>query len=214
MKSKRSFISLFVCLLLISGSISYAETDSNEVYESVIEKGWISREEFNSGEYVSRAQAIKTILRMANLVPIEGYLGDFTDTAGHPDREFINQARQYGIVKSKGNNQFQPYNLITKKELIIWLERVFNLPDTVNYESSDLNDNVGRSDWEAYFAINKFLELGMIPLDASGEFHPNDHLTMDEFALIIDRLSGVGIRDLQPVRYEGQNARRKILEPR
>jgi len=201
-----------ICITL-AGS-TFAASDSQSVYEDVIDKGWISAAEFDALKPLSRAQAIKTILRMADLTPIEGYLGEFSDTANHPDREWINQARQYGIVTSTGANRFWPDSPITKRDLVLWLDRVFNLLDTVNFYSEEVEDTNRRSDPEAYYVINKYLDLGIVTLDGEQKFHPKENLTMGEFALIIDRLSGVGIRDLEPARYEGQKAKRKILDPR
>ena len=205
-------LTMGICMALAGSTL--AASDNQSVYEDVIDKGWISAAEFDASKPLSRAQAIKTILRMANLTPIEGYLGAFSDTTNHPDREWINQARQYGIVTSKGANRFQPDSPVTKKDLILWLDRVFNLPDTVNFHSEQVQDTSRKSDPEAYYTINKYLALGIITLDAEQEFHPKETLTMGEFALIIDRLSGSGIRDLEPAQYEGQKAKRKILEPR
>jgi len=192
-----------------------AEGTTQDIYNDVMDKGWISRGEFNPDAVLTRAQAITTIMRMAVLLPdTAGYLSDFADTIDHPDRDFIQKARSYGVVTGGDANLFAPDRPVTRITLVTWMDRVFSLPDTVNFESKLVSDNVKSRDPEGYYAICKYAELQIIVPGQNGRFRPYGTMTMGEFALIIDRLSGAGIRDLRPVHYEGEPQPEVIVSPR
>lgn len=188
---------------------------NKSIYDDVITKGWISKDEFDEDAKLTRAQAIKSIMRMStNLPDVTGNILNFKDTNNHPDFEFIRKARYYGIIDAQFTNKFSPQNAISKLELIIWMDRVFDLPDTVNFENSKVKDNIKKNNPEAYYAINKYIEHEIITVDKNAKFHPKQTITMGEFALIINRLSNVGIKDLKPILYEGEQQRKKFLTPR
>ncbi|MDR1893057.1 MAG: S-layer homology domain-containing protein [Oscillospiraceae bacterium] len=216
--NRKGIVAMFTLLLtacLLGGGTAQAGESRQNVYDSVIAKGWIVAREFDPDAQLTRGQAIKTIMRMAALLPEDlGNLPDFADTADHPDAEIFRKARNYGIVTGGESNRFNPGANVTKMTLVIWLNRTFNLPDTVNFENKAVRDNLKTYNPEGYYAINKYLANKIIDLDQSGKFHPRSGITMGEFALIIDRLDGVGLNELKSLQYEGQPQKEKILSPR
>lgn len=184
----------------------------NEVVEAeVISKGWIALDEYKRNKYLTRSEAIKILMRMGSVLEEpKSYINSFDDINNHPDKDFILKAEYYGIIKDDGINKFYPDKEISKEDLVIYMERLFNLPDTVNFESEKINDIFKNENSETYYAINKFYEHEIIDVDSKGNFYPDFFITMGEMAKIAHRLDGCGIRELQA---SGDN-KNKILEPR
>ncbi len=179
---------------------------------NVVKRGWFAEDEYDPFKTVTRAEAIRAIMRMATLLPdMAGSPGHFADTANHADSDFILKAKYYGIIESDKNNKFYPDAPITKGELAVYLDRVFDLPDTVNFDNDMALDLNKKTDPEEYYAINKYLEHEIFFVDG-GMFHPKDTLTMRELVTIAERLDGVGIRDLLPL-TPAKKQPRKIMEP-
>jgi len=187
----------------------------SRVVSDTIKKGWFSEREYDENAVLTRGQAIKVIMRMATLLPDPASGADvFGDAGNGPDRFFIRKAMYYGIAEGDGNGNFNPQAPITKQDLIMYMDRVFSLPDTVDFDTGKIRDIDKHENPEAFYAINKYLEHGIISVDANGNFYPHSHITMREMAEITDRLSGVGVKDLEPILYPGQKQRQRILEPR
>lgn len=179
---------------------------SQESSDEVVEKGWFSKDEYHEDGLTTRAAAVKLLMRMATNLP-DAFGSDFADTKEHKDREFLRKARYYGIIKGDEYNRFNPDAPITRRDLVLMMDQVFNLPDTVDFHINRAQDiDFTESSADAYYAINKYLELEIMDVDGNGNFRPQETLTMGEAANIAERMSGAGLRD--PKHPE------KILEPR
>jgi len=191
-----------------------AASPNSDSVSDVIDRGWISTREYSADAVVSRAEAVKSIMRMATLLPDPETAEDFADTASHPDKDFIRKAQYYGVIDSDSSNNFYPDDPITREDLAILINRVFSYPDTVDFENSWAGDIIKTGDGEGYYAINKYLQHEILTVDANGNFNPDSTLTMHEFADIIDRMEGAGVKDLVPIQNSGQKQTQKIVEPR
>jgi len=202
--------------LVADGSASVNFTAAREDSDTnVIDKGWISAQEYSANIIVTRAEAVKVIMRMATLLPgPDQTVADFADTAAHPDRAFIRKAQYYGLINSDSSNKFYPDDPITREDLVVLIDRVFSYPDTVDFENSRASDITKTGDGEGYYAINKYLHHEIITVDDDGRFYPDNTLTMHELADIIGRMDGAGMKDLVPIQYPGQKQTQKIIEPR
>ncbi len=187
----------------------------NDPAKDIIRRGWFAADEYDRNAVATRADVVKIIMRMAtNLPDPSKKVLDFADTTNHVDKVFILKARYYGVLEGGKLNRFYPDRPITRQELVILLERVFNLPDTIDFDNHIAKDIVKTGDGESYFAINKYLAHKIVAVDGAGNFRPNASITMGEIAVIAENMVGVGIRNLVPVKYEGQEQEQKILEPR
>ena len=175
------------------GEISNA-VDS--VRDNMTRHGWISGEEYQEGEILTKAQAIKFILRMAAL-PEAPKTADFNQTAEHPDREYLLKARYYGLIDPQELAAFMPDYPITKRDFVCLLDKVFNIPDSVNFFSEAASDISQKSDPMGYYAINKFLEHHILKA-SGGKIHPNRNITIGETAEILNKLDGYGLKNLIP----------------
>lgn len=208
---------LTTLIMLILGGCAFASESSQttqQIYDDIMQKGWITKEEFDAESNLTRRQAIKTIMRMAGDLPdTSEHLPDFDDTANDPDRDIFLKARNYGIIEGSKSNKLSPDKEISKMMLVTWMDRVFDLPNTVNFENHEAKDNEKKVDPEAYYAINKYLEHNIITPDEDGRIRPRSTITVGEFAFVIDRLSGVGIRDLKGIKKEGETQTEQIIDP-
>jgi hypothetical protein len=192
----------------------YNGEDVNLIENSVISHGWISKEEYKADSLVSKSGAIKTIMRMGITLPYpEIEVESFEDTVNHEDEIFILKAKYYGVIPDIETNTFSPDEKITKEELVTYLDRVFNLPNTVNFESTQIKDVVKKDNPESYYAINKFLEHEIVDIDGEGNFYPDSYVTMGDMAKTIYKLSGIGVKNLTPV-TENVEQTEIIISPR
>lgn len=203
---------------LVPNSKVAAAAASGEVKDPVREmfdRGWISTQEYSENAILTRADAVKIIMRMASLLDSPGEnVADFADTADHPDKQFIRKAKYYGIITGDAANNFYPDHPVTRKDLVMIMDQVFNYPDTVDFENNRARDISKTGDGDEYYAINKYLEHEVFTVDAQGNFRPGGTITMREMAETASKMIGTGINDLMPIKYPGQEQIQKIMEPR
>lgn len=188
---------------------------SAEASEKAADKGWFSDQEYDKNAITTRGDAVKIIMRMAiNLAEPAYEVSDFADTANYPEKKFLRKAKYYGIIQGDENDRFYPDDPIVRKDFVMMMDRVFSLPDTVNFYTNRARDIDVTDSPDEYYAINKYLEHEIVDVDEQGNFRPYNTMTMGEIADITERMSGVGIKELIPIRYKGQQQPQKILEPR
>ncbi len=184
--------------------------------EEINKRGWIKGDvELFSEQTLSKAEAIKAIMLMAADLPDVESDGedDFRDTADHKHNKYLRKAAQYGIIEPGDDGNFNPDSPITKEELILYLERVLYLPDTVNFFSEDIKD-LDIKNTETFYAISKYYELEIVNIDENGRFNPKSSISKEEASEIFYKLTGIGAKDLKPIKEPGQKQKHKILEPR
>jgi hypothetical protein len=176
--------------------------------EYIFFNNWMSEEDYFSDPYVTRSQALKAVVKMANIdeSAVDQYAESYRDTKNHPDRDYIEAARARDIIAVAGD-YLNPDENIKKSELIAILESAFEVPEVAaSFNFSRVND-VARSESEsAYSAINKFYAAGVIKVDENNNFHPNDLLTKEEFAHII-----YNMKDYQAKSFDGYNFSGKVI---
>ncbi len=183
--------------------------------ETIVGHGWFAEDEYRAGNVLTRGQAVKMIMRMAtNLPDMEYNISHFADTASSPDKAYILKAKYYGIIEGDKKNKFYPNAPVTRAELITYMDRVFDLPDTVDFETGIIKDISKQANPEAYYALNKYLEHEVISVDDNGCFYPDASMTMGDAAIIAYYMQGAGIKELEPILFPGQKQKKKILEPR
>jgi hypothetical protein len=162
------------------------EINLDAAREYIFFNNWMSEEDYFSDPYVTRSQAIKAVVKMANIdeTSIDEYADSFRDTKSHSDRSFIEAAKARDIIAVEGD-YLNPDENVKKAEFISMLENAFNLPEISNFNFSRVNDVYKSDDEISYSTINNFYYNGVIKLDENNNFHPNELLTKEEFAQII-----------------------------
>ena len=119
---------------------------------------------------------------------------NFVDIKGHWAEEYINNAYQKGLVSGMAPSQFAPERQITRAEFAaLMLQAIGQQPGT--YMSSNFYD-VPVTAWYCN-VINKAVELGIMAGYSSTQFGPQDPITREQMAVIINRallLQDTGIK--------------------
>lgn len=106
-----------------------------------------------------------------------------TDINGHWAQNDIRLAQRLGWIGGYPDGSIKPNNTMSRGEFASLLERTLNLK--TSYRSvlySDINNHWAKE------SILTIANLGLVPLDGSHTFRPNDSITRQEMAQIIDNL--------------------------
>ena len=107
----------------------------------------------------------------------------FADTVGHWAQKDIEEMAERGIVSGVTENTFEPDRAITRAEFATLLVKALNLSSGVSAEFSD----VFQSEWY-YHSVNAAANAGLIA-GYDSLFRPNDLITREEMAVILEKAS-------------------------
>ncbi|MDR2939020.1 MAG: hypothetical protein LBV08_01730 [Clostridiales bacterium] len=187
--------------------------DISEIKNVMIEENYITENEYYANDILTRGQFLKTIMRMApelNETPNTFY---FSGLTGYEGGELIEKARYYGIAPSD-SIELNPEENITKAEVILTLEKLFDLPNTVNFHNDTVKDINKHENSDLYYSVNKYYELGLVDIDETNNFNPKSFISTNEFLQIAYKLKDVSVKKLAPNLYGNNDANTKILSPR
>jgi photosystem II stability/assembly factor-like uncharacterized protein len=108
----------------------------------------------------------------------------FTDNNIQWALPFIDTLSSKEILQGTGQNQFNPEKSLTRAEFITMITKAFRLPQTAY--KNHFKDIQG-SDWHASFVATGFYH-GIIKGDPDGNFRPNDPVTREQMAAILNNL--------------------------
>lgn len=169
--------------------------------EAVTEKGWmrgVSNKLFKPEKSMTRAEAVAVIAKVMLDYPYNGQVIEFDDTKGHWAEKYINKARYYGIVSGTSDNNFEPDRQITREEFCLLIDKVFDIPNTVNCNNNHFNDfNRYNNSW-SYNSVIKLYENEIIKGYPDSSFKPYNGIKRSEAAVVFEKLSGFGINNLVP----------------
>ncbi len=97
--------------------------------------------------------------------------------------EAINSLYRNSIVQGDGNGKFRPNAAVTRAEFVTMLVKAFRLTDTqamVNFV------DVTEEDW-FYPYVASAMQTGIVRGTAPDRFSPDEHLTREQMAVMIDR---------------------------
>ena len=101
--------------------------------------------------------------------------------------ESIESLAKQGIVAGKGDNKFAPKDTVTRAELVKVLASMSG-EDLSKYNHSEFID-VGENQWFAKSVV--WANANKIVFGSNGKFSPNDKITRQDMAVIIDRYNSV-----------------------
>ena len=110
----------------------------------------------------------------------------FADTGNYWGKGQINALKRRGIL-SESNNLFRPNEVIRKDDLMVILERLLVLPNTIDFHSNSYKDVPLTS--SAYNAISKLSYFDIAKGQNKNFFRPEDSITVEDMAKILDSIS-------------------------
>lgn len=115
-------------------------------------------------------------------------------------KEYIGKAKKYGLMEGKGHNRFEPKENITRVEFAALLGRLLKLDE--NNKAQQVFTDVKPDSW--YFGyVMKCYEEGIITGKTEDKFMPNDYITREEMAIMLQRalsletVEDVMLKDIQ-----------------
>lgn len=144
---------------------------------------------FLPGKPATRAETAATLVRVLGLSEDGSNKNYFSDIEGHWAESAINAAYQNKIVKGMGNGMFNPDDFITREQMAVMLDRLFELKPGV--ERDFLVDLDAAREW-SYGSIIRALNAGVFQGYPDNTFRPYDEATRAQLASILDRLSNTG----------------------
>ena len=178
------------------------------VFNSLVNKGFQTVQDFNDAFYKSSQDCYKASIntetglsgsdtKMSNSASLsvdisgksdeykEKYVSKsvFTDISGHWAEEYIVAMKNRGMVSGYEDDSFRPDNNISRAEFAMLIYRLIpEKNDNINAAFKDVKSNA----WY-YEAVNSLNSLNLVVGDG-GLFRPDDQITREECAVIIDRM--------------------------
>lgn len=118
------------------------------------------------------------------LYDMSGYTCPFTDISSSARRDSIKLFAKLGVVNGTTRTTFSPTANVTRAEFCTMLAKMLVLPAAKDAGFSD----VKKGDWY-YGYVNSAFASGVVNGKGSGKFCPNDKITREEAAVMLERAS-------------------------
>lgn len=110
-------------------------------------------------------------------------LANSDDISGHWAETQIKEWANIGYISGYPDGTFLPDNSITRAEFLTLVNKIFKFENKTNINFIDV-----RPDYWAYSEIQKGISAGYVSGDKNGTFRPDDFITRQEAAVIINKL--------------------------
>lgn len=110
-------------------------------------------------------------------------LANTDDISGHWAETQIKEWANIGYINGYPDGTFLPDNSITRAEFLTLVNKIFKFENKTNINFIDV-----RPDYWAYSEIQKGISAGYVSGDKNGTFRPDDFITRQEAAVIINKL--------------------------
>lgn len=110
-------------------------------------------------------------------------LANTDDISGHWSETQIKEWANIGYINGYPDGTFLPDNSITRAEFLTLVNKIFKFENKTNINFIDV-----RPDYWAYSEIQKGISAGYVSGDKNGTFRPDDFITRQEAAVIINKL--------------------------
>lgn len=110
-------------------------------------------------------------------------LANTDDISGHWAETQIKEWANIGYISGYPDGTFLPDNSITRAEFLTLVNKIFKFENKTNINFIDV-----RPDYWAYSEIQKGISAGYVSGDKNGTFRPDDFITRQEAAVIINKL--------------------------
>ncbi|PGO34082.1 NEAT domain-containing leucine-rich repeat protein [Bacillus cereus] len=135
--------------------------------------------QFGFGDNITRGQVALLIQRYLKLDTDLEQKTMFTDTKGNMYEKAIDAVVQAGIMTGYGNDKFRPDGVLTRYEMSVVLQRVFQLKE--NEKSVESFKDVPKGHWaEGY--VKALVDNNVSKGDGTGNFLGDDFVTREQYA--------------------------------
>ncbi|MBK5473265.1 MULTISPECIES: NEAT domain-containing leucine-rich repeat protein [Bacillus] len=135
--------------------------------------------QFGFGDNITRGQVALLIQRYLKLDTDLEQKMMFTDTKGNMYEKAIDAVVQAGIMTGYGNDKFRPDGVLTRYEMAVVLQRVFQLKENEN--SVESFKDVPSGHWaEGY--VKALVDNKVSKGDGKGNFSGDDFVTREQYA--------------------------------
>lgn len=112
---------------------------------------------------------------------------DFADTATHWARDYIGKLAARGIVNGMGNNYYLPDDSLTRAQFLTMLAKTLSGLDVTQATPAGFAD-VPAAEWY-YNYVNWGFETGIVKGMDEVTFAPNEKITREQMAIMLDNFS-------------------------
>jgi hypothetical protein len=112
---------------------------------------------------------------------------DFDDTKTHWAREYIGKLAARGVVNGMGDNLYQPDSPLTRAQFLTMLAKTIYGLDVSQSASAGFKD-VPETEW-FYNYVNWGFENGIVKGIDNETFAPNDKITREQMAIMLDNFT-------------------------
>jgi len=120
-------------------------------------------------------------------VQIGASMIDFDDTKTHWAREYIGKLAARGVVNGMGDNLYQPDSPLTRAQFLTMLAKTIYGLDVSQSASAGFKD-VPETEW-FYNYVNWGFENGIVKGIDNETFAPNDKITREQMAIMLDNFT-------------------------
>jgi spore germination protein YaaH len=154
-------------------------------------KGWMIGDgstSFAPDNSLTRAEAAVVMVRALGLKDIGGSNKDFNDTLGHWARKEIEIASQHQIVFGIGDGTYRPDDSITREEVAVLVDRVFENNEAPVVSIEAYKDVSSQDCAWSYDSIMGLTQRGVLTGSPNGYFFPKHRASRAEMATLLYRL--------------------------
>ncbi|EJR37168.1 NEAT domain-containing leucine-rich repeat protein [Bacillus mycoides] len=135
--------------------------------------------QFGFGDNITRGQVASLVQRYLKLESKVEQKEMFTDTKGHMFEQDIATVAQAGIMQGDGTGKFRPEGVLTRYEMSVVLQKVFQLNETENNLENFTDVPIGH--WaEGY--VKALVDNNISKGDGNGNFLGDDFVTREQYA--------------------------------
>ncbi|CAH2464869.1 MULTISPECIES: NEAT domain-containing leucine-rich repeat protein [Bacillus cereus group] len=135
--------------------------------------------QFGFGDNITRGQVAVLIQKYLKLEQNVEQKTKFTDTKGNMYEGAIEAVTQAGIMTGDGNGTFRPNGVLTRYEMSVVLQKVFQLKENEN--SVESFKDVPKGHWaEGY--VKALADNNISKGDGKGDFSGDDFVTREQYA--------------------------------
>ncbi|MFK4308269.1 internalin A [Bacillus sp. RC242] len=154
----------------------WSETAINYLAKEDIFKGY-GNGKFGFGDNITRGQVASLVQRYLKLESKVEQKEMFTDTKGHMFEQDIATVAQAGIMQGDGTGKFRPEGVLTRYEMSVVLQKVFQL----NENNLENFTDVPTGHWaEGY--VKALVDNNISKGDGNGNFLGDDFVTREQYA--------------------------------
>ncbi|ARJ21057.1 NEAT domain-containing leucine-rich repeat protein [Bacillus mycoides] len=140
--------------------------------------------QFGFGDSITRGQVASLVQRYLKLENKVEQKEMFTDTKGHMFEQDIATVAQAGIMQGDGTGKFRPEGVLTRYEMSVVLQKVFQLNENENNLENFTDVPTGH--WaEGY--VKALVDNNISKGDGNGNFLGDDFVTREQYAQFLYR---------------------------